>query len=219
MNRRTALLAAVAMLATSVELSAHHISRKQRGEVCVGGSCSMCQHNSAHGRGLKHDADGWYDPRTRQRRPDTKELAEPEKGQTPQMIVDVMLAVIKPEAHDVLIDPGCGDGRFLISAARDYGCRAIGIEIDKRTSKNAQQFVYISGQGDRVAVLLADARHDPLIKVGTVVVLYLYDDLIRELWPRFANARAVASYKHRLPVAKQDKYTMRGETFYVWQRK
>jgi len=219
MNRRTALLAGAAMLATS-RASAHWIKDKHGRVYSVASHTDrMCTHNRAHERGLKHDDNGhWYNAKTGRRDTEARESTSPEHEPTPQIVVDAILAAIKPTPEDVLLDPGCGDGRFLIAAARDYHCRAIGIEIDRPTALNARSVVSDAGQTDRVVILPGDARRDPLLSVATLVVMYLYPDLMAELWPKLRNARAVASYQHELPVYPQTKYTLRKEVFYVWNQ-
>jgi hypothetical protein len=49
---------------------------------------------------------------------------------TPADVVDRMLDLVKPGADELLVDLGSGDGRILIAAARRFGCRAVGYEID-----------------------------------------------------------------------------------------
>src|SRR5205823_14383870 len=49
---------------------------------------------------------------------------------TPQEVVDKMLEVAKVTKDDVVYDLGCGDGRIVCTAARKYGCKAVGFDID-----------------------------------------------------------------------------------------
>ena len=49
---------------------------------------------------------------------------------TPQDVVDRMLALARVSKNDVVIDLGCGDGRIPITAAKKYGARGIGVDID-----------------------------------------------------------------------------------------
>src|SRR5437773_2472288 len=49
---------------------------------------------------------------------------------TPQKVVDRMLELAKLTKDDVVFDLGCGDGRVVVSAARKYGARGVGIDID-----------------------------------------------------------------------------------------
>ncbi|MCA9666397.1 MAG: class I SAM-dependent methyltransferase [Myxococcales bacterium] len=49
---------------------------------------------------------------------------------TPQSVVDAMLKLAKVGKNDVVYDLGCGDGRIVITAARQFGARGVGIDID-----------------------------------------------------------------------------------------
>lgn len=117
---------------------------------------------------------------------------------TPQAIVDIMLLMARLKPDDVLLDPGCGDGRFVVTAAERYGCRAVGIEIDPETADKAEQSVRQANAGDRVLIIRGDARRIRLDSV-TVVVLYMFPkdiEVMRHNWP---NARIVLSYLHKIP--------------------
>ena len=54
---------------------------------------------------------------------------------TPQEVVDAMLKVAKVTKNDVIYDLGSGDGRIPVTAAKVYGARAIGIDIDPQRIK------------------------------------------------------------------------------------
>jgi methylase of polypeptide subunit release factors len=54
---------------------------------------------------------------------------------TPQEVVDAMLKLAKVGANDVVYDLGSGDGRIPITAARTYGARGVGIDIDPQRIK------------------------------------------------------------------------------------
>src|ERR1700687_3128334 len=61
---------------------------------------------------------------------------------TPQVVVDEMLGMAKIGPNDFLIDLGSGDGRFVITAAKNYGARGFGVDLDtyllRLARKNAQ---------------------------------------------------------------------------------
>ena len=60
---------------------------------------------------------------------------------TPQPVVDAMLDMAKVTANDVVYDLGSGDGRIVITAAKKYGARGVGIEMDpaliRKSNENA----------------------------------------------------------------------------------
>src|SRR5687768_3096783 len=72
---------------------------------------------------------------------------------TPQNVVDAMLDVAGVKATDVVYDLGSGDGRIVITAAKKYGARGIGIEIDPELVKKATEAAAAAGVGDRVRFL------------------------------------------------------------------
>jgi precorrin-6B methylase 2 len=102
---------------------------------------------------------------------------------TPLEVVDEMLAMARIRRGDVLYDLGSGDGRIPIRAARRYGIRAIGIEIDPERVRASRENARRSG----VARLVEFRRGDLLeadIREATVVTLYLLPGLNMDLRPK-----------------------------------
>ena len=102
---------------------------------------------------------------------------------TPQPVVDKMLDLAKVGSKDVLFDLGCGDGRIVITAARDRGARGTGIDIDPVRIQEAMQNAKTAGVSDRVNFKqgnLFEADFSP----ATVVTLYLLPDINRKLRPQ-----------------------------------
>ncbi len=110
---------------------------------------------------------------------------------TPQEVVERMLALAAIKKGDVVYDLGAGDGRVVVTAAKKYGVRAVGFEIDPGLVKLAREKV----REQRVEKLV-EIRQEAFMKAdlspATVVTLYLsYDGnlalrpkLMRELKPR-----------------------------------
>ena len=102
---------------------------------------------------------------------------------TPQEVVEDMLRIAEVRKGDVLYDLGSGDGRIPITAAKKYGVRAVGIDIDPERIWEAQQ----NARGAGVERLVTFRRED-LFKANfseaTVVTLYLLPDLNVKLRPR-----------------------------------
>ena len=91
---------------------------------------------------------------------------------TPSKKVRKMLQMAQVKPGDVLYDLGSGDGRVLIMAAREFGARAVGIEIDPLRVLWTRLMIRISGLGDRVRVERGDLfRAD--IGEADVVTLFL----------------------------------------------
>lgn len=129
---------------------------------------------------------------------DTFAKAEVAPISTPQKVVDAMLAALSPPKNAKLFDLGCGDGRVLITAVLGYGCRAVGIEIDKETAEEARQNALNNFVSPSVFVFNGDATDYDLAE-AEYATMYLYDDLIEELTAKLSSGTKVASYAHPLP--------------------
>src|SRR5205809_657120 len=72
---------------------------------------------------------------------------------TPQAVVDRMLALANVKSTDVVYDLGCGDGRILITAARTYHCRAVGVELSRDIYDRTCQRIKSLGLTDLVSII------------------------------------------------------------------
>ena len=102
---------------------------------------------------------------------------------TPQEVVDAMLKLAKVTKNDVIYDLGSGDGRIPITAAKTYGARGVGIDIDPQRIKEATENLKNAGVGDRVKFLNQDLFTTD-ISEATVVTLYLLPSLNVKLIPK-----------------------------------
>ena len=75
---------------------------------------------------------------------------------TPQSVVVAMLNLAKVTPADVVYDLGSGDGRIPITAAKEYGARGVGIEIDWVRIREANDNLKKAGVGDRVRFVKQD---------------------------------------------------------------
>src|SRR5688572_14700608 len=91
---------------------------------------------------------------------------------TPQAVVDKMLEIAAVTKDDVVYDLGSGDGRIVITAAKKYGVRGVGVDIDPERIKEANANAVLAGVSDRVKFLEQDLFKTDL-KEATVVTLYL----------------------------------------------
>ena len=95
---------------------------------------------------------------------------------TPQLVVDEMLMMAKINKSDYLIDLGSGDGRFVITAAKKYGAKALGVDLDKYLLNIANQNARKENVADRVTF-----REQNLFETdfseATVVSTYLLPEM------------------------------------------
>ena len=105
---------------------------------------------------------------------------------TTDPVVDAMLKMAKVTSADVVYDLGCGDGKIVIAAARQYGARGVGIDIDPGAHQGGdRQRAKRPASPTRSRFILGDI-FDPTIKIGeaTVVTLFLLPRLNLLLRPR-----------------------------------
>ena len=104
------------------------------------------------------------------KRPDAPQLAP--YVPTPQEVVDSMLQLGGVQKGDVVYDLGCGDGRIPITAARVYGARGVGVDIDPQRIAEAMANAKQAGVSHLVSFRLQDALTTD-VREATVVTLYL----------------------------------------------
>jgi SAM-dependent methyltransferase len=101
---------------------------------------------------------------------------------TSNELLAIMLKTAKVNSNDLVYDLGSGDGRIAISAAKDFGARAVGIEFNPAMAELAQRNVNRSGVGDRVKIINGDIFVEDFSK-ATVVTMYLLPELNIALRP------------------------------------
>lgn len=139
---------------------------------------------------------------------------------TPQEVVEDMLRLADVKKGDVLYDLGSGDGRIPVTAARKYGVRAIGIDIDADRIREAN-----ANATKRGVTKLVKFHQQDLFEANfaeaTVVTLYLLPDLNLKLRPQLlAQLRPgtrVVSHQFDMGDWKPDKtLETNGRTVYLW---
>ncbi|MBM4333181.1 MAG: methyltransferase domain-containing protein [Deltaproteobacteria bacterium] len=102
---------------------------------------------------------------------------------TPQPVVMEMLKMARVTQNDILYDLGCGDGRIVITAAKVFGSRGVGVDIDPVLIQESQENARKAGVTDRVKFIQQDLFQTD-ISEATVVTLYLLPDLNLKLRPK-----------------------------------
>ncbi|OZI26119.1 SAM-dependent methyltransferase [Bordetella genomosp. 9] len=101
---------------------------------------------------------------------------------TPPAVVDAMLQVAKVGPNDVLYDLGSGDGRIPVTAAKRFGTRGVGVDIDPVRIQEARENAKKEGVTDKVQFIQGDLFEQDLSK-ATVISLYLLPSLNLKLRP------------------------------------
>jgi SAM-dependent methyltransferase len=139
---------------------------------------------------------------------------------TPQQVVDEMLKVANVKKGDVLYDLGSGDGRIAITAAKRYGVRAVGIDIDPQRIAEANENAKKEGVSHLVTFKNTDLFTTD-ISEATVVTLYLLPRLNVKLRPKlFAelkNGTRIVSHAFDMSEWQPEKHLkVDGRDVYFW---
>ena len=118
--------------------------------------------------------------------------------QTPQHVVDKMLEIAKVGPKDYVIDLGSGDGRMIITAARKYGARGFGVDLDKRLVVLSNKLAAKAGVGKR-AVFYARDLHETDVSAATVLTIYLLPEVNLMVRPKL-----LATLKPGSPIVSDD---------------
>jgi predicted RNA methylase len=102
---------------------------------------------------------------------------------TPSAVVDAMLKLAMITSSDVVYDLGSGDGRIVIAAAKMYGARGVGIDIDPERTREATANARAAGVADKVSFVTDDVLTAD-VSPATVVMLYLSPSFNSRLAPK-----------------------------------
>jgi ribosomal protein L11 methylase PrmA len=139
---------------------------------------------------------------------------------TPPEVVDAMLKTARVTNNDLLYDLGCGDGRIVIAAAKEYGARGVGIDIDPTRIKEAEANAAAAGVAGRVKFIQADLFETDL-RPATVVTLYLLESLNLKLQPKLVTelmpgTRVVSHAFSMGPWTPDEELNVNGRRVYLW---
>jgi precorrin-6B methylase 2 len=107
---------------------------------------------------------------------------------TPPEVVDKMLELAAVKKGDLVYDLGCGDGIIVVTAARKYGCKAVGFDIDPQRVKESRDNVKRNGVEKLVQIKQADIFTLDLGEAN-VVTLYLLPRLNVRLIPQLEKLK------------------------------
>ena len=138
---------------------------------------------------------------------------------TPQELVNKMLDLAKVTARDYVIDLGSGDGRTVITAAKKFGARAMGIEYNPDMVEYSTRAAAKEGLAGKVRFMKADLFETDFSD-ATVVTMYLLPDINLKLRPKILELKPgtrVVSHAFDMGEWKPDRTeTVEGKTAYLW---
>jgi SAM-dependent methyltransferase len=120
--------------------------------------------------------------------PEEDKVPDIEYVPTPQNVVDKMLEVAKVGKNDVLYDLGCGDGRIVVTAAKKFGIKAFGFDVDPQRIKESNENAKKAGVENLVKFEKKDVFTVDL-SPATVVTLYLLPELNVRLIPQLEKLK------------------------------
>ena len=126
---------------------------------------------------------------------------------TPQEAVEKMLELAEVRKDDVVYDLGCGDGRIVVTAAKKYGCKAVGFDVDPQRIKESQENVDKNGVRHLVSIQHEDIFTLDLSK-ASVITLFLLPSLNVRLIPQLEKLKPgsrIVSYRFDMEGVKPEK--------------
>jgi cyclopropane fatty-acyl-phospholipid synthase-like methyltransferase len=143
---------------------------------------------------------------------------------SPQPVVERMLEMADLKPYETVYDLGCGDGRILITAAREFHAKAVGVELSTKLVRQAQDQVNKMGLANRITIVEGDLMKADL-RPADVVTVYLLTSANDELKPAFEKSlrkgARVVSHDFQIRGWKPDRVdtveaTNRTHTIYVY---
>ncbi len=138
---------------------------------------------------------------------------------TNQKVVDAMLKMAKVTKNDIVYDLGCGDGRIVITAAKEYGAKGTGIDIDPERIKEANANAKAAKVTGKVKFIEGDLFKQDFSN-ATVITLYLLPAINLKLRPQLLDLKPgtrIVSHAFDMGDWEPDEtMTVEGSTIYFW---
>jgi uncharacterized protein (TIGR03000 family) len=103
---------------------------------------------------------------------------------TPDDVVEAMCKLAKVGKNDIVYDLGCGDGRIVITAVKDFGAkRGVGVDLSEKLVRTSQREAAKAKVGDRVVFRQQDVLDIKDLSDASVVMMYMGEDVNLRLMP------------------------------------
>jgi len=137
---------------------------------------------------------------------------------TPQVTVDEMLRLAAVGPEDFVIDLGSGDGRIVVTAAKKFGARGLGVDIDWRLVSQAEENARLAGVADRARFREQDLFQADLGQ-ATVITAYLLPFVMLKLRPKLLALKPgtrIVSHDFDFGDWPPDRKTSIRKNVYLW---
>jgi len=156
-------------------------------------------------------------------KPDLPEIGQQSKDSvwvpTPERMIRRLLQLADTTSEDVVIDLGSGDGRFPIYAAKHFGARGIGVELEENLVGLSRRTATAQGVAERVRFIQQDLFEADL-SPATVVALYISPGVMQRLQPKLLALKPgtrVVSHHFTLGDWEHDeKVEVEARSGYLW---
>ncbi len=145
---------------------------------------------------------------------------------TEEVVVEKMLDMAKVKKGDLVYDLGCGDGRIVCLAAKKFGAKGVGVDIDPERIKDSIQTMKKYGVNkDQVDIRQGDALKVKDLEKATVVMFYMLPEFMEKLEPqvlkRLKPGTRLVAHDYPFPTMKAEqivefKGPSREHTLYMW---
>jgi len=147
---------------------------------------------------------------------------------TEQTVVDKMLDMAKVNKKDVVFDLGCGDGRIVCAAAKNFGAKGVGVDIDPARIQDCMVTMKKFGvTKEQVDIREGDALKVKDLDRASVIMLYMLPEFMEKLEPQLTKLKPgtrIVAHDYPFPNMKADQIVEfrgpnREHTLYMWTLK
>jgi SAM-dependent methyltransferase len=144
---------------------------------------------------------------------------------TPQSVVEKMLDMAKVSKKDVVFDLGCGDGRVVCTAAKKFGAKGVGVDIDPARIKDSTETMKkFEVTKDQVDIRQGDALKVKDLERASVIMLYMLPEFMEKLEKQVSRLKPgtrIVAHDYPFPNWKADQVVEfrgpdREHTLYMW---